>query len=249
MTKSRLLEQAFVLTDEILKLRIDGNPDEVPYLEALQQIAFLYLGQSHETLSAIDIILRQNILGPAEILVRHLFELEVRLKYMAACPATVEDFLKHCHIGAEPSEEGWRLLDKGDFSGLAQKYLPKTWGNLKEMAERVGQLNDYLTVYKLTSERSHGGVREMPLEFQRLFDNTNPDWMKLRALQTALACYSQVLSINGRLFPHVESTLHKFESTNHWNARLIELSAELKTWVDGIIKARSHPTDMPSTKP
>ena len=247
MATSRLLEEAFALTDDILKLRIDGNPDEVPHLEALHQIALLYLGQSHETLSAINLVLRQDILGPAEILVRHLFELEVRLKYMAACPAMVENFLQHCRIDVEdPSAEGWQLLNQGDFSGLAQKYLPfGTWGKLKEMAEKVDQLNDYLTVYKLTSERSHGGVRDMPLEFQRLFDNTNPDWMKLRALQTALACYSQVLSTNGKLFPHVESTLNEFQRTRHWTDRLNSLSAELKTWVDGIVKAHSHPTDTP----
>ena len=237
MTTLSLLQKTIDLTDDILELRIDLNLDEVPKLGDLYKIALLYLGQSHETLSAVHLILRQGMQGPAEILVRHLFELYLRLNDMVDHPAKVAEFLRHSRLPdvEEPFsyEEFAKLLEKGDFSGLAKKYLPSgNWGNLREMAENANELDNYLTLYKMTSERAHGGVREMSSELVRLFGDNKNSALVLKVLYPALGYYNNILSINRRLFTHVEAAFDEFQRETHWNDRLRALMVEAKTWRD-----------------
>ena len=82
------------LVDDILGVPIEPTDDIS--VDDWKNVALFYLFLSHETLRAIRLISADGMDNPSKVLVRHLFELAVRLKYMETNPESlVPSFLEY----------------------------------------------------------------------------------------------------------------------------------------------------------
>ena len=201
MSNGPLLQEALDLTYDIVDVGFEINRDDV-LKEEWTLVAFLYLIQSRKYLLALHHIVREfgvEMMPPAKVLVRALFERRVRLQYMNGHPDTVTDFVKH-HSGNESPHRPWR--------------------NLAALCKDLGLQDHYDTVYRITSEEAHGGVRGMPQEFRRLLDYEQiADWDQATPVATGLADYLSIININVLVFPDLASNFDSFQTGSDWHKR------------------------------
>ena len=193
-----LFQGALDLTRDILSVNIEDNID----LEGKwKQVAYYYLVESRKILVAIYRLLAdtssKDMLHPADVLTRSLFEYAVRLKYLKAHPEKLDDFLEH---------------------SLSDPPRMRAWGNLKVMSEEVDLLEHYKEFYEVVSQEAHGGVRGMGLEFLRLLNQRDiPDWQLARTLATGIRYYIMIVSINVEVFPSLKDNFAIVSSGTDWN--------------------------------
>ena len=121
MRDNSLFQEALDLTYDIFSVNIGVKRDDA-LKDGWNKVAYFYLVQSCRTLGAVHLILGKfgkDMLHPADILVRSLFEFAMGLAYMEANLEQVSDFLEH-HSGSYPTQP---------------------WGNLKEICEELGLLD------------------------------------------------------------------------------------------------------------
>ena len=197
---------------------------------------------------AVYLILdKKDVLNPAYILVRHMFELGVRLRYLEAHPNKVYDFLKHSGViveeGRAPSSQIEELLEQEDYATASELMnLPKqAWEDFKRMCEELSMSDLHKTVYRITSERSHGGLFGMPQEFLRLLGYEEiPDWEPANVLMSALDCYGMVVNINIKVFPDLGSNFANFQLGKDWHNRLDALWNDIKAASDNAAPAHGN---------
>ena len=218
MPANPLLQIALDLTEKILGVQYEVDFDDLD--EGWSQVAIFYLKRSHETLKAVSIILSHGLVIPSEVLVRHLFELAVRLRFMEASPADrVPAFLRHSG-----------LVDLGE-SDLNQLMLPKRpWGNLHCMCKELGLLDHYDTVYRLSSENAHGGGHGMAQDLLVASGQEQiPDWQSPGILHTALVYHVWVVEINLKVFPGLASS---FPLNADWKDRMKVLAEDIQSLLE-----------------
>ena len=102
MLDNPLLQVGLELSKEILDIHPEVDISDLQ--QDWNQIAFFYLRTSRQALEAVNIILPYGLVAPSEVLVRHSFELAVRLRYMEASPEDrVPAFLRHSRL-ADPTD-------------------------------------------------------------------------------------------------------------------------------------------------
>ena len=207
MTANSLLQTGLDLSNEILDAYIEVSRDDLE--EGLNQVAFFYFRQANRALRAVNIILPHGLVPPSEILVRHLFELGVRLRFMEASPADrVPDFLSHSHrtdpADSDINDQIRDLHEQGNYAAASELMLPrKPWRNMKEMCKELKLLDYYETVYRSSSELAHGGGHGMAQDYLVAYGlDRVPDWVPPGILHTGITCYTWVVDINLKAFPH-----------------------------------------------
>ena len=207
MNDKSLLQEALGLTHTIFSVNIGAT---VKLANQWHTVAYFHLYQSCKSLGAIYLILSRlgkEVMNPADILVRHMFELAVRLKYWEAHPDKVPDFLEH-HV----------------------KSPRRPFGKMEQMSKKVGLMDHYGTVYELTSQHAHGGAQGLPLEFLRLLGYERiPDWEPANILATAIYYYDLVLSTNIKVFPDLEAQFADFQPGTEWHKRLETLWQDIRS--------------------
>ena len=231
MSANPLLQVGLDLSEEILSTRLEVGIHDLR--EDWNQVAYFYLRQSHQALEAVSIILPRGLVTPSEVLVRYLFELAVRLKFMEESPEDrVPDFLSHSQL-ADPADDEFNrrihaLHEQGDYAAASRLMLPhRPWGNLKEMCEEVGLLDDYETVYRLSSEHAHGGGHGMAQDsLVAVGLDRIPDWEPSGVLHTAITYYALIVNINLKVFPYLAS---KFCISPDWERRMGKFGGDIRS--------------------
>ena len=222
MPDNPLLQAGLDLSEEILNVNLEVGIDDLK--EDWNQVAFFYLRQAHQALKAVSVILPHGLVAPSEVLVRYLFELAVRLRFMEASPEDrVPDFLSHSHL-ADPADNDIdhqirALHEQGNYVAASELMLPRRpWGNLRAMCEELELLDHYETVYRLSSEHAHGGGHGMALDSLVAYGlDRVPNWEPPGILHTAITYYVWIVDINLRAFPYLASG---FSLDADWKDRL-----------------------------
>ena len=231
MLANPLLQTGLDLSKEILDVDIEASIHDLK--EDWNRVTFFYFRQARQALKAVSIILPYGLDTPSEILVRHLFELAVRLKFMEASPEDrVPDFLRHSRL-ADPADSDLNhqihaLHEQGDYVAASELMLPRRpWGNLQGMCEELELLDHYATVYRLSSEHAHGGGHGMALDsFVAYGLGQVPDWQAPGILHTAITYYAWVVEITLRAFPHLASG---FSLSADWKDRQEAFADSIKS--------------------
>ena len=207
MNDQPLLEEALDLSFRLLEVDIELKRTDVTK-EDWTTIAFFQLVQSRKILLAIYRIIgrtEDNMMPPADVLVRTLFEIKVRLKYMQANPDKVSEFSEH-HI----------------------KHPTRPWRQLKDLCESLGLQRHYDTLYRETSQEAHGGISYMKQEILRLLGHEQiADWNYAKTVATALAEYVDVININLRLFPDLQPNFDEILLRYDWSNRFDSLWCDI----------------------
>ena len=189
-----LWQEAHDLTHAILSINTGVNID---LNDSRKRVAHHYLRESHKILTAVYRLLSgesyKEMLNPAAVLVRSMFEYAVRLRYLDAYPEKLEDFLQYSFSDPPPKQP---------------------WKNVREMSddEKVGLPEHYKEFYKFASQRVHGDIRMEPSEFFRLrYHGEIPDYytnIPYHELASALAggilYYTMIVNINVEVFPNLK---------------------------------------------
>ena len=230
MCAKSLLQEALDLTRDIVNVNIETWV--VPE-NGWHAISYSHLALSRKTLMAIHLILSSEsnkaMLNPGYILVRHLFELAADLEYMEKRPEEVHDFLRLSEYRAvldlvsdQRLEDAQEQLDLVDY--------PKgRWKPLADICAEVGLSDIYKTLYRFTSEKSHGGHLTMTQEFLRMLNKEEiPDWKPASVIRIALTCYLSVLWVNFSVFPCLRSDFANFLPGTDWRHRLGKLDSDIE---------------------
>ena len=179
MNEKPLFPWIIDLVDEILDLPIDVDADVQP--DTYPLVVVYYAFQSRASLRAARQIASDEMFSPTMVLVRHLFELGVGLRYMwKDIPNRVPEYLKH---GEDIDQR-------------------RPWEHVKAMCDDLGLEDYYDRMYRYTSQVAHGGGQRMYLELARLSGRDAPkDWELPGVLETGLMCYSWILYIHYQVFP------------------------------------------------
>lgn len=212
MRDNSLWQEALDLTHAIFSVSIGVRIDSK---DNWKLVSYYYLVESSKVLIAVYRLLAdrsgKDMLHPADILIRALFEFAVRLKYMDAHPDKVADFLE------------W-----------SDKSPKRPWGNLKDMSKKVGLLDHWDKFYEFTSQKAHGSSQAMASELHRLItDREIPDWEPASILVAGTTYYKMVVDVNIKLFPNLEANFANFQPGTDWENRL-------KVLEDAIIEAASN---------
>ena len=231
MLANPLLQVGLDLSKEILD--VDPDVDIYDLKQDWNQIAFFYLRTSRHALKAVNIILPLGLVAPSEVLVRYLFELAVRLRFMEASPEDrVPEFLRHSHL-ADPTDSDINhqiqaLHERGNYAAASELMLPRRpWGDLRKMCKELELSDHYETVYRLSSEHAHGGGHGMALDLSVAYGlDRVPDWELPGILYTAITYYVWVIKVNLTVFPYLTS---KFSLNADWEGRMSAFEDEIKS--------------------
>ena len=231
MSANPLLQTGLDLSEEILNAHIDVGIDDLK--EDWNQVAFFYLLQARQALKAVSISLPYGLVAPSKVLVRYLFELAVRLRFMEASPEDrVPDFLSHSRL-TDPADSDLNhqvrdLHEQGNYGAAVELMIPgRPWRELKAMCKELQLLDHYGTVYRVTSEHAHGGGHRMDLDSLVAYGlDQVPHWEPAGVLHTAITYYTWVVSINLKVFPFLES---RFPLNTDWQDRLQAFAGEIKS--------------------
>ena len=141
MTSNPLLKRTLELTQEILDARIEVGFDDVE--EALNQVAHFHLLRAHDALRAVSLILPAGLVTPSRVLVRHLFELEVGLRFIAAKPEDrVTEYLDHRGFpsagDSDLNQHIHDLLEQGNHVAATELMISKwPWEHMKTHVRRI----------------------------------------------------------------------------------------------------------------
>ena len=175
-----LTRGAKALVDEIL-FRIPVKEEDA-LEDDWSSVTYYYLGCSKRTMTAINVLMDQGALYPAEILLRHLFELAVTLRYLDEHPEDRPDFVNY-------------------YSGPLPK---KAWRPMAVMCEGLGLREFYDSMYRLLSEKAHGGVGTMGREYRLLRGHEElGDHELAHILLSAMSFYSWTLAVGRKVFPYL----------------------------------------------
>ncbi len=203
-TDAVLLEEASALVKEIIRAGVVNIT--LPPGDNWPRVAFAHLTRSCDAMEAIHILAERRLQGPTDVLVRHLFELAVNLKYMVGHPERLAKYLEHS-----------TSLDE-----IVHSY---PWEHVKKMCKELELLTYYDTIYRITSDTSHGGSFGMRLEVAKMAGWTAMESFDLtKALWTGLSFYCWVVEINCDAFPNVADAFAGFLPGTAWNNRLDSLS-------------------------
>ena len=222
-----LTQEAIGLAGEILNVSIRVDR-EGPLKDNWHKVAYHHLFQSMRTLTAIWVLVRQGAVHPAEILLRHLFELAVTLRYLDQYPKELCAFVRHY---TPP-------LPENAVAVSVRQHVPKTsWRRLSQMCECLCiQADHYETLYRSTSEIHHGGVFRMEQEYRRLLGLEEvPDYEIANILFPAMLYYQWAIFVNRKLFPYLAPNFR----SNDWSNRLRALEAKIHDAQCDLIKKRA----------
>ena len=168
-----LTSEALGLAEEAFVVPIHAKERHV-LKDEWSRVAYFHLIQSWRTLGAIHLLVGKGIVDPSGILLRHLFELAVTVRYLDACRKQVAEFVNY-------------------YSDSLPK---RAWRRTSEMCETLGLLSHYEEMYRLLSERAHGGVLGMGQEYLRLLGHEKmPDWEPAAVLASAAMYYEWVVRV------------------------------------------------------
>ena len=169
-----LTADALSLATDALEVSIDAK-ENVVTKDEWNRVAYYHLIQARRTLAGVHILVSNGIVDPAGILLRHLFELAVTVRYLHGRRDQVPAFVQY-------------------YSGES---LPtRAWGNLKQMCESLDLLLHYDEMYRLLSEQAHGGVAGMGQEYLRLLRNEPmPDWNAAAVMASAVVYYEWIIQL------------------------------------------------------
>ena len=196
-----LTQEAKTLVGEIL-FRIPVKEEDA-LQDDWSSVTYYHLGCSKRTMTAIHVLMGQGALYPAEILLRHLFELAVTLRYLGEHPQQRPDFVRYYSSGALPK---------------------KAWRPIATMCEELGLKEYYDSMYRLLSEKAHGGVGTMGREYRMLLGYEElPDHEIANILLSAALFYSWALAVGQEVFPYLGSGFR----FNGWANRFEALYAQV----------------------
>ncbi len=224
-----LLERALVLANDILA--VQAEVEDRHFVSHWHKVVYVYLSWSKEALWNLQFTLGRRMWHTADILLRHLFELSVRLEYLRIYPKELDAFLKHSGIiDVDNRHQRIRVLqEQGNFEGAGDLLYP-TWGygSFAKMCEKVHLSGDRKEIYVQTSEKTHGGVVELPLEIGKLAGrDITPDWEPARKMVHAIHSYIMVANVNIREFPHLKSDFASFGEGTDWDNGLAVLQEDI----------------------
>ena len=233
MAISSLLRDALDLTEDALDFHV-----EVPVHELSpdwNKVAIFHLLQAHDTLNAVSLTINSGLVTSSRVLVRHLFELAVRLRFMEACPEErVPCYMEYSRLNCAGDGNVDRkirtLHEQGDYVGAMELMVPdRPWGNLKNMCTELGLLEAYGTAYRLMSHSAHGGGHRLWQELTLYTGQEEPPvWELPGILYTALTCYIWVIEINRNTFPKSELEVSPVFA-KAWQARLEALRSDMRS--------------------
>ncbi len=231
MHANPLLQTGLDLSEEILDAYIEVDIADLK--EEWNQVAFFYLRRARQSLRAVNMLLPDGLGTPSVVLVRYLFELAVRLRYMDATPEDrVPDFLSHSQP-TDPADSGINdqirdQIEHGNYEDAMKAMIPgRPWGNLKGMCEELELLEHYWTVYRASSELTHGGGHGMAQDHSVALGAVQvSDWKAPGILYTAIIYYKWVFNVNLNLFPSLAS---RFSLNADWQDRLEAFQNSVKS--------------------
>ena len=199
MRDSPLLQEALELAWQISRVNLGvGVGLRTPW----HRVAYSSLTVSCKSLLAIHLILSKlgkEATNPAYILVRHMLEVAVRLRYL-------ENGVQNEH----PLE--------------SMEKLP----SMEAMCEKLGLRDHYDEVYGWTSTKVHG-KNSAETELSRLFGYTRTsDWEAANVLLASILYYCMAVNVAVRVHPALASSFVDFHEGTHWYARLDTLTHSVK---------------------
>ena len=231
MPANSLLQTGLDLSEEILDVNIEVSIHDLK--EDWNQVAFFYLCQARQSLRAVNMLLPDGLVTPSKVLARHLFELAVRLRYMEACPEDrVPKFLSHSHLAdladVDLNHKIRDLHEQGNYvDAVSLAVSGKPWGDLKAMCKELKLLDDYGTMYRLSSEHAHGGGNRMLTDLSVAYGLAQvPLWEPPGVLYTAITYYTWVFNVNLNLFSCLASG---FPLNADWQGRLQAFAGGIKS--------------------
>ena len=231
MLANPLLQVGLDLSNEILDVRPEVDISDLK--QDWNRISFFYLRTSRQALKAVNIILPHGLVAPSEVLVRHLFELAVRLRFIEASPEDrIPEFLRHSNL-ANPTDSDINhqieaLQEQGNYAAASELMLPRRpWGDLRKMCEELELSDHYETVYRLSSEHAHGGGHGMALDLLVAYGlGRVPDWELPGILHTAITYYAWIIDVNLTVFPHLTSA---FSLNADWKDRMRAFEGDIES--------------------
>lgn len=172
----QILSLAQEVIDNSEKMGIEYDKDRLFEEGKYKLIANTFLFSAREDFKAVYLLLTNSLASQAIMVVRHLFELMVNLRYISKCP----DKRVKQYCGFDPIERNkwlsnlennklfrinqdtknlWQEWLKESMKDLGINKLPKgfEWSGSKidKMSEEVGMSNQYLGVYKICCLFTH----------------------------------------------------------------------------------------------
>ena len=186
-----LTQEALSLAHQLFRKPIGAHVGD----DMREMAAFAHLVQSCQALGAVVLIVRnlgKEALNPAYILVRHMLELAVRLRYLEAHP------------------------ERLDADGLL------TWNrpSLEKMCCELGMSDHYERMYRWLSGKTHALAKSVFAEFSKVAGYREvPDWQSAHVLICAIVYYGMVVDVNTKIFPNLASNFTKLQG-GAWEERL-----------------------------
>ena len=231
MLANPLLQVGLDLCKEILDIHPEVDIGDLK--QHWNRVSFFYLRTSRQALEAVNIILPHGLVAPSEVLVRHMFELAVRLRYMEASPEDrVPQFLSHSNL-ADPTDSDINhqiqaLQEQRNYAAASElMLLRRPWGNLRKMCEELELSDHYETVYRVSSEHAHGGGHGMALNLLDAYGlGRVPDWELPGILCTAITYHAWIIDVNLTAFPHLASA---FSLNADWKDRMRAFEGDIES--------------------
>ena len=200
--KYPLTYKAMAMADEIAAIRLSIQADTLK--DPWQRVAYYNYVRSWRTLNAFSIIMKHGAVGPAKILLRHMFELAVVTRYLNKHRAKVDNFIQYCQVYPMPS---------------------RTWRPVKMMCKDLGLLKEYDSMYRILSEEAHGGVFGMDAEYLRLMQYEEmPDWDSANVALSAMGCHTLIMAV---YHPEPDDQFHDWEERLSGLGKAIISAAEV----------------------
>lgn len=202
-----LTREALSLAHELFRTPIGAFVGE----DLREKAAFAHLLQSSQALGAVYLIvsnLGKEALNPAYVLVRHMLELAVRLRYLEAHPEVLAELAARLrHLESHP--------EKIDAARPLKWNVPRLW----KMCRDLGMSEHYEQIYRWLSDKTHASADSVFAEFGKVAgDTVVPDWQSAHVLICAIRYYDMVVQINAKIFPDVASNFAELQSAG-WKKR------------------------------
>ena len=178
-----------------------------------------------------------NLLNPtledsvsAAILNRHLFECAANLVYMARdYRLALPEFLKKTKfpIYNGDIEQLEATLVDTLFAGVPTK----RWKALNRICEELGWTDEFKSIYRVTSDSSHGGSTALLPEFYELHNIVVTDDAKANTVSTGLVYHLRIMEVAAKHFPE-RMDLVSIQSIQQWNIELGWQLANSPTLID-----------------
>ena len=188
------------------------------------------LHRANKLLGSIQLLLNPQVedTASAVILLRNLFECTVNLAYIRRDKSTrLPQFIRH-GAGSSSSEE--TASTKLEPQGPHSNFPNRAWKPLSKRCEEIGWTGLYNTLYRVTSEASHGGSNTILAEYFELLGLPRTNEAKAQVLVGAVRCYTLVAAIAAQEFPQaieIDAVMRLTDSCRNIEEELVNLPPQV----------------------